>query len=423
MPQSTINGRELTEVTINGNIVQEITMNNSVVYRLDDERFLFSINGGEPEIFTPVRTAESHDDYMRGWRYSDIKIEWGEPYRLGMAIHQDTRNEDDFMLCIVYHDADFSAPSWNFDIKFDEQLSEPPIQDDRGEFPAGNELRFDGGGTNTDGVGIPIDNFTDVDITIDFYDGRSDEYVIIEGPDQDNVTINSLSTNDTITLINEYPLGTLVNPASSGYELAQERPELDSGYYYIKSDSIKSQTTNPIRMYVDMETEGGGYDFYPIQNGNSVNQVTDNNSGKELGLDLVYPRSKEHWIAMTDFVADVLGESGSNFDRYFETAYAVHRDSQSVSGGDYTNYIMRDPDYYESGAPDWKVPDGGRWWLRDTTFDEPNGDYGYHTLLGINAQGRYTIEEDYDGRDLRFNDLDNGYTTGGYYLVSTNQKP
>jgi len=419
MPQSTINGRELTEVTINGDVVNEITMNGDTVYIRNNSGFLFSINDGSQQLLTPVRTAESHSDYMRGWRYSDIRVGWQEPYRLGMAIHQDTRNEDDFMLCIVYHDADTSAPSWNFDINLSESFSEPPIQDDSGEFPAGNELRFDGGGNNTDGVGIPINNFTDVDITIDRHSGRIDEYVIIEGPNENDLTENYVSISDKITLFNDYELGSFVNPASSGYELSQERPNLDSGYYYIKSDSMPE----PLEMYVDMEIEGGGYDFYAIQNGNSVNEVTDNNSGKTLGLDLVYPRSKEHWISMTNFVHDILGESGSSFDRYFETAYAVHRNSQSVSGGDYTNYIMRDPDYYGSGAPDWKVPDGGRWWLRDTTFDEPNGDYGYNTLLGINGQGRYTIEEDYDGRDLRFNDLDNGYTTGGYYLVSTNAKP
>lgn len=202
MPQSTINNRELTEVTINGDIVDEITMNGDVVYR--KEGFLFSINGEESQDLVPVRTAESHKDYMRGWRYSDIKIEWGEPYRLGMTIHQDTRNEDDFMLCIVYHDANVSAPSWNFDINFSQSFSEPPIQDDSGEFPAGDELRFDGGGTNTDGVGIPMSNFTEVDITLDRHSGRIDEYVIIEGPDENNFSEYYLSQSDTITLINQY---------------------------------------------------------------------------------------------------------------------------------------------------------------------------------------------------------------------------
>lgn len=236
------------------------------------------------------------------------------------------------------------------------------------------------------------------------------------------VTINGNIVNE-ITMSGDRVytnLGSIDNPASGGYELAQERPNLDSGYYYIQSDNM----SEPLEMYVDMEQEGGGFDFYPIQNGISADLVTDNNSGKELGLDLVYPRSKEHWIAMTNFVHDVLGESGSSFDRYFETAYAIYRNTQSVSGGDYTNYIMRDPNYYASGAPDWKVPDGGRWWLRDSTFDEPNGDYLDESFLGINAQGNYTIEENYDGRDLRFNDRDEiEYPTGGYYLVSTNQKP
>ena len=55
--------------------------------------------------------------------------------------------------------------------------------------------------------------------------------------------------------------------------------------------------------------------------------------------------------------------------------------------GNYTTYIMRNPTYYASGPPDWKVPDGGRWWLRDAVFGEPNGDMHAYGFLGLYAAG------------------------------------
>jgi len=83
---------------------------------------------------------------------------------------------------------------------------------------------------------------------------------------------------------------------------------------------------------------------------------------------------------------------------------------------------MRDPNYYGSGASDWKVKDDGRWWLRDSTYSEPNGDYGLRSLLGL-WPWRNTFSNPYTGADIEFNDQNNSYTTGNYYLVSTNAKP
>jgi hypothetical protein len=49
---------------------------------------------------------------------------------------------------------------------------------------------------------------------------------------------------------------------------------------------------------------------------------------------------------------------------------AVHRNG---SGGNYTGTAMRSSKYYVSGTVDWRVPDDGRWFIRDTTYGEPNG--------------------------------------------------
>jgi hypothetical protein len=165
-----------------------------------------------------------------------------------------------------------------------------------------------------------------------------------------------------------------------------------------------------LQMYVDMTEDGGGYDFYFITSGPSVSTVTEANGGTPLGLDLVMPRSKYHWRAMKYAVLN--HRPAGSFGEYFWTTYGVYRNSQTVSGGVYTSYFMNS----SSGIPDWRVKDGGRWWLRDTTYSEPNGDYNFNGLLGMG------IDESWNLQDFDLNDQ-GGYPTGNYYLVSTNAKP
>lgn len=211
-------------------------------------------------------------------------------------------------------------------------------------------------------------------------------------------------------------------PALSGYDLKAKRPELPSGWYWIKSAAMP----NALRMYVDMVQEGGGYDFYVITGGIAADRVNvpgsggGANSGTPLGLDIVYPRSKEHWQAMYNFIELVLAQ---NINTYFASNMgAVYRETSYNAGsrsGNYTADIMRNPAYYGTGAPDWRVPDAGRWWLSDVTYSEPNGDYAAYGFLGNRG-----IPRPYTGQSLTFNDLGNyTQTTGNTYLVSTNAKP
>lgn len=209
---------------------------------------------------------------------------------------------------------------------------------------------------------------------------------------------------------------TQANPAPSGYYIAQNYPGLPSGTYWIKSASMP----NALQMYVDMTEEGGGYDFYAFQgNGTSVNYANSTHSGTALGLDIVYPRSKYHWRAMSKYVRDVLGQTGTNYQNYFQIVYGVHKTS---GGGNYTGTIMRSASSYGSGSNDHRVNDNGRWWMRDTTFGEPNGDYTAYAWFGLKAGG-YNMPEPYNLEDISSNDGNASYATGGYYLVSTNAKP
>ena len=211
--------------------------------------------------------------------------------------------------------------------------------------------------------------------------------------------------------------------AKSGLDIKRLFPTKTSGYYWIQNDRMP----NPLQMYVNLDSDcdGGGYDFYAITNGTSVGTTTAIHSGLVLGLDLIYPRSQGHWRAIYRFANNVLGDLAG----YCQTCYAVTAAVSTVPAGayptspslngNYTTYIMRNPKFYGTGAPDWRVADGGRWWLRDTTFGEPNGDYNPNAFLGLHAVG-YSLNS--DGSLSGFNDGYGSYVTGTKYLVSTNLK-
>ena len=235
-----------------------------------------------------------------------------------------------------------------------------------------------------------------------------------------NTTLQVLEIYVSVNGVNEWyalskaaPDGTASAPAVSGYQLAQDYPSLSSGYYWIKSSSMPSA----LEMWVDMVEEGGGYDMYAITGGTSVNDARNSHSGTSLGLDLIYPRSKEHWRAQVNFVRLQLGLTGSNLRSYFVTPGKIW----NTSAGNYTGYIMRYPQYYGSGVPanSWRTGDGGRWWLRDSTYSEPNGNYTPYSFLYFWSS---YPPDNYNGQDMLFDDASTR-ATGSNYLVSTNAKP
>ena len=216
---------------------------------------------------------------------------------------------------------------------------------------------------------------------------------------------------------------TVAKAAVSGVQLHADFPSLPSGWYWIKSATMP----NALEMYVDMTEDGGGYDFYFITNGPDVNTVTATNGGTSLGLDLVMPRSTGHWKAMSNAVLAGIARGSSKvgsgiYSSFFQTTYGVYRNTNAGNGGNsYTNKVMRSASYGgTTNAADWRVKDGGRWWLRDGTHSEPNGDYTSNGLLGLQAGG-YNFPNPYDNSNIGFND-GGAYSTGVYYLVSTNTK-
>jgi hypothetical protein len=206
---------------------------------------------------------------------------------------------------------------------------------------------------------------------------------------------------------------------TSGLQLRTDYPTYASGWYWIKS---ATSTSTAKLMYVDMVEDGGGYDFYFVTAGPSVSSVTESNGGTDYGLDLVMPRSKGHWRAMSNAVLAAIAVNkagGASYASYFLTTYGVYRATDVGNGsGNYTSKVMRHDSYGGStNALDWRVKDGGRWWLRDDTYGEPNGDYVLNGLLGGGG-----LPNPYNLTDIGFNDLPSNYSTGNFYLVSTNAK-
>lgn len=167
-------------------------------------------------------------------------------------------------------------------------------------------------------------------------------------------------------------------------------PQAPSGAYDIDAGR------GVIEVYCDMETDGGGYTMVGVEDAISTSRATDPNSCHELGLEIVVPRTREHWFSLL-----------ANFDQsYFVAIPGV---SKATPGGNFTNVAMTS-DTVPPGT--WEALDGREWWLRSTPYSEPNGDYTADCWLGML---RWSAD------DIRFNDGSCGYATTKY-VCSTNDK-
>ena len=198
--------------------------------------------------------------------------------------------------------------------------------------------------------------------------------------------------------------------SSSGLQLVTDNPGLANGLYWIKSGSMP----NALQMYVDTTYDGGGYDFYATKgSGPSVSYITDNHAGVALGLGMWEGRSRNCWLAACNAVNSL--DSG-NFNSYWEGVGHVYKPN---GGGNYTGCIMRSSYYGGNNCSDWRVATGNRWWIRDSTHSEPNGDYSGNGFQRIYSGSRPSVGN--VSTNMGFND-GWAYSVGSYYLLSTNTK-
>jgi len=211
-------------------------------------------------------------------------------------------------------------------------------------------------------------------------------------------------------------IGSIVRDGSSaesasqnGQTLKRDNPSLSNGVYWIKNDNMPTA----LQMYVDMTEDGGGYDFYAISNGNSPSYITDGFTGSSTGLQLWEGRSPQCWRAASKAVAYF---DNANFGSYWQGVGHVYK---TFGGGNYTGCIMRSNDYGGNNCNDWRVRSGMRWWIRNTTHSEPNGDYtayGFQQIYGGQIGNPFDVNT-----NMGFND-GGAYNIGSRYLLSTNAK-
>lgn len=203
------------------------------------------------------------------------------------------------------------------------------------------------------------------------------------------------------------------NPATSGVDLLQKAPSSPTGFYWIKTANMP----NALQMWVDTTRDGGGYDMLATQGaGNSFCYRNDSHWGVSRGLDLVAPRSEQHWIALANYI-NVNGYSGG----HLSDATPVWKGG---GGGNYQGTCMRSCTFWGGCCTnDWAAGTyqvnnnaSGRWWLRNSGYNEPNGDYTGNGFLCGNSVG-----SGYGGGDIAFND-GGACCYGANYIVSTNVK-
>jgi hypothetical protein len=190
-----------------------------------------------------------------------------------------------------------------------------------------------------------------------------------------------------------------ISATRSCMTILQKNPNAQSGSYEIQDDTFNGGS--PLSVYCDMDTDGGGYTIYQCQGCQSANKAWQPNGCTDLGLQWLVPRSYEHVCAIKDesftfgnIVGGVVGKH--NGDR----------------GNNWTPFAFNS----DTGMPltnNWVAVDGGTWWLRDSSFSEPNGDYSQGAFLGPGLVCN---------RNHHFNDLTGGYGSGSNYLCSTNDK-
>jgi hypothetical protein len=218
---------------------------------------------------------------------------------------------------------------------------------------------------------------------LSMYDWNVDNLRFNDGNCNYSTTRYVCSTNDK-----EGPENLTGDPESCA-DILRADPNTGSG-----NQVINPKGAGRITVYCDMTTDGGGYDYYGIANGIRTYRSTDGNSCKDIGMDIVVPRTKAHWTAL-------LSRFGID---YFNTIPGV---SKPTGGGNYTGYAMK-----SGSVPDWRASDGGSWWIRDSTYSEPNGDYQANCWL---------LQYDWNVNNIRFNDGTCSYSTTRY-VCSTNAK-
>ena len=130
-----------------------------------------------------------------------------------------------------------------------------------------------------------------------------------------------------------------------------------------------------------------------VINGTEVRKSTEQSSCP-VGWKIWSPRSKADWTA----VYKALGHNIHNYPRKPFLIIDITRNNKGCGGC--SKFAMK------SGVKQqysWKTTDGSAWWLRDTKYKEPSGDYAANCYMQL-----YSVNPN----DVQFNDANcNSFST------------
>ena len=138
-----------------------------------------------------------------------------------------------------------------------------------------------------------------------------------------------------------------------------------------------------------------------VYNGLRVKKSTEQSSCP-VGWKIWSPRNKADWTA----VYNAFGHNINNYPRKPHLLVDVTRNANGCGGC--TKFAMKSGVKQQSS---WRTEDGSAWWLRDTKYNEPNGDYQPNCFLHI---------YDVNPNNVRFNDGSCSYYSSDYLCQPEN---
>eukprot|EP00937_MAST-01D_sp_MAST-1D-sp2_P003066 g3066.t1 len=200
-----------------------------------------------------------------------------------------------------------------------------------------------------------------------------------------------------------------------------------------------------VRVWCDFVTDGGGYTYYEMHGGarsnrcaectrsgsdgvgpdESVSEGADAGAGAgmgagagadsctSVGLAMVVPRTRAHFSAL--------------LSRYGRAYFKIVPGIYGLVAANFSGHAMNSGVAAVAGT--WRAIDGGSWWLRDTPYAQPSGNYQPGCWLGMlwDEGGGAGDVDDWGAMlaqsalHLRFDDRQCSYSAANY-ICSTNDK-